>query len=642
MARRVRSLGAPPPGDAQLSQFLDVVKEHIEIGRGTRGDPLDRWITLRELQAGTGINIPGSSISGPLSPSAQPASLPEGITDYTQPPDPQNLAVTGGYATIFVEWEIPEPYKSSGRHAFAEVWAATRAEGGPLPVLADAVLVGSSRAEIYADAVGANGVIRHYWIRAVSDTGDPADPYRYSEWVGGTNGASAQAAVSPQVYLDALNGAEFDGITVKQNGFRISSPDGAQAAITPFTVITTPQTIDGVLFQPGVYMDAAYLMNLTAVTARFGTAWIDDAMIANLSAAKITTGDLSADRMSANIVSALTGKFATLSALTSLLGTVTIDAVGWLKTQGVTDSATGTGMFLGYEAGAYKFRVGDPLNGVISWDGSKAVMGLPGGARAEVSGGTLTLYGADGVTVLMSSGAGIPWGQVTGAGKPADNATVGATFGVDIGGQITSSNIGTYIANAAIQTAQIANLAVGTAQIASAAITNAKIGTAAVQTAHIGDLQVSTLKIQDNAVTVPSSSYVAGASNLTPTEGSEGENFNTVASTSVTVPSGTPVHVSAGVRIKATYLSVNTPRPTYIHAQLLNPSGTVIADGYFGYTYNTAGSSVTEYAHVTLVGASTVSGAYSLRVAVHWDLAGVSASQTQAEYKTIAAIGAKK
>jgi hypothetical protein len=65
---------------------------------------------------------------------------------------------------------------------------------------------------------------------------------------------------------------------------------------------------------------------------------------------------------------------------------------------------------------------------------------------------------------------------------PANRATVGATFGTNVFGQITSATASTFIANAAIQTAQIANLAVGSAQI--------------------GDLEVGTLKIAGSAVTV--------------------------------------------------------------------------------------------------------------------------------------------
>ncbi len=63
------------------------------------------------------------------------------------------------------------------------------------------------------------------------------------------------------------------------------------------------------------------------------------------------------------------------------------------------------------------------------------------------------------------------WTGVSGTGKPADNATVGATIGTNLSGQINSSNISTYIANAAITTAQIGNLAVDTLQIAGNAVT---------------------------------------------------------------------------------------------------------------------------------------------------------------------------
>jgi hypothetical protein len=50
------------------------------------------------------------------------------------------------------------------------------------------------------------------------------------------------------------------------------------------------------------------------------------------------------------------------------------------------------------------------------------------------------------------------WAGVTGTGKPADNATVGATFGSNISGQITSVNASTFIAAVAINNAQIGTL----------------------------------------------------------------------------------------------------------------------------------------------------------------------------------------
>lgn len=53
------------------------------------------------------------------------------------------------------------------------------------------------------------------------------------------------------------------------------------------------------------------------------------------------------------------------------------------------------------------------------------------------------------------------WNNVSGAGKPADNATVGATIGTNLGGKFTSANIATFMDNAVIGTAQIADLSVG-------------------------------------------------------------------------------------------------------------------------------------------------------------------------------------
>lgn len=65
------------------------------------------------------------------------------------------------------------------------------------------------------------------------------------------------------------------------------------------------------------------------------------------------------------------------------------------------------------------------------------------------------------------------WANVAGSGKPADNATVGATIGVDLNGQITAGNASTYIANAAIGTAQISEL--NASKIVAGTITTDKI-----------------------------------------------------------------------------------------------------------------------------------------------------------------------
>jgi len=120
--------------------------------------------------------------------------------------------------------------------------------------------------------------------------------------------------------------------------------------------------------------------------------------------------------------------------------------------------------------------------------------------------------------------------------------------------QITSANVSTYIASAAIGTAQIqnaaitnaliGNAAIGTAniadanitgakiasatitnaniaaatitaaEIAAATITNAKIASGTILEANIADANISTLKIAGNAVTIPTSAYTAASASI--------------------------------------------------------------------------------------------------------------------------------
>jgi beta-glucanase (GH16 family) len=123
---------------------------------------------------------------------------------------------------------------------------------------------------------------------------------------------------------------------------------------------------------------------------------------------------------------------------------------------------------------------------------------------------------------LFSSGASLSniafgplgsvnWANIGGFGKPEDFATLGATFGTNIFGQMNAANISTYIAgaaigtaliqNAAITNAQIANGAILNAHIADAQITNAKIVHGNILTVHIGDAQITNAKIADAQIT---------------------------------------------------------------------------------------------------------------------------------------------
>lgn len=114
--------------------------------------------------------------------------------------------------------------------------------------------------------------------------------------------------------------------------------------------------------------------------------------------------------------------------------------------------------------------------------------------------------------------------------------------------QITSSNISTFIANAAIQNAQIGNAAIGTANIADAAISSAKIADASILSAKIGTAAVDTLKIAGNAVTIPVSATSGTDQTITGTG-----TFAQVISANITVGDSVPILINVGFRTNCQY-----------------------------------------------------------------------------------------
>lgn len=79
----------------------------------------------------------------------------------------------------------------------------------------------------------------------------------------------------------AAEGPRID-FGVRADQFWVTSPSGSGTPDSkPFVVRTTPTTENGVSIPAGVYMDSAYIVNVTAAIARMGSAWIDSAKIAD-------------------------------------------------------------------------------------------------------------------------------------------------------------------------------------------------------------------------------------------------------------------------------------------------------------------------------------------------------------------------
>jgi hypothetical protein len=261
-----------------------------------------------------------------------------------------------------------------------------------------------------------------------------------------------------------------------------------------------------------------------------------------ISTAKLAAGAVTADTIASNAITAV--KIATNAIESDKIAANAITA-GKLAADSVTAGVISAGAITSDKLASNSIIAGKIAAGVVT--------------ATEIDSRNLTIKDAAG-NIILGSGTNLDWSRIS--SQPSgiynsnvtinSNGTLSNAGGgqVSLGGlgagsfatlsQINSSNISTYIASAAIGTAQIGNAAItnaliaeaaiGTAQIGNAAITNAKIADAQITTAKIadaqittakisdaqittakiGDLQVSTLKIGDNAVTIPSAAYTEG------------------------------------------------------------------------------------------------------------------------------------
>lgn len=160
-----------------LRQFLERVREAI----GGRGE--DEVVTVRKLVAAGIAEYTGGS----LTPT-------EGATSYGTPPAPTGLGTSGALANIILTWDAPI-YRG---HSYTEVWAAQEPEGGGVPDLGEAVLVGMSPGSIFSHSIG-GGATRWYWVKFVNVEGQ-AGPFNGVE---GTEGTTGQ---DPAYLLEVLAG----------------------------------------------------------------------------------------------------------------------------------------------------------------------------------------------------------------------------------------------------------------------------------------------------------------------------------------------------------------------------------------------------------------------------------------------------
>jgi hypothetical protein len=173
--------------------------------------------------------------------------------------------------------------------------------------------------------------------------------------------------------------------------------------------ITSTQITDGAISTPKLAAGAVDANKIAAGSITSGKLAADSVI-----AGKIAAGAVNASALAAGSVTADKMFVDNLAAITANLGTAT---GGVFKSGSATTFSSGVGFFLGKDVDdIYKFRVGNPATGYISWDGSTwSVVNLPTGdgfivkdpVRVATVGSNVTLSGGapstlDDITLVAS------------------------------------------------------------------------------------------------------------------------------------------------------------------------------------------------------------------------------------------------
>lgn len=284
VATRVPSIPAVTPSNMQ--EVARSIKGLLDVREGRIGDPLDAHVTYRALIAAGLARASLSLGGGGTSVVEPPSGVDDGdydpVVDLTPPPAPENLLVTAGLTVLQVKfdlWTYPN-------HAYAEVWrSATNVQG-------NAVMIGTTLSQFYADAIGATGVAYYYWVRFISQA-NVAGPFNAVDGTLAQTGKIGNVDLGPLI-IEAGNLASGAVTATKIADGAIGStkfangiePVSVVAALPSPTGYAGPKTVllttDGKLYR---YVGGVWT---AAVPAADVAGQLTDSQIASIGAAKLT------------------------------------------------------------------------------------------------------------------------------------------------------------------------------------------------------------------------------------------------------------------------------------------------------------------------------------------------------------------
>jgi hypothetical protein len=439
-----------------VTPVLEALKEWVEVRTGTRGDPLGRAVTLRDLSAIGNLSA-AQTLSVLNNAGIQVSALPPGsipgfvdsTTESDTPPAPTNLVAAGTLNKVILDWQSPVEFYS--KLAFYEVWRSTTNS------ISTATRIGDTKARVYTDGGAIIGASYFYWVRAASTVagvfsaynafaGTPAAPGRV-----GNSDLSDLVITADKLASGAVNALDkfAAGLEPVYNVSILPNPSG----------YTGPKTVylstDGKLYR---YVSGAWTSSVPAVdvAGQISSTQIADNSITTpkLVANAVVAANIAADAVTANKIQAGAVVAGKLAADSVVAANIAADAVT-----------------------ANKIQAGAVVAGKIA-------------ANAIVAGDGAIANAA--ITNALIATAAVDTAKI--ADASITNAKIAAlavgTANIQDGSILTAK-----IQDASITTAKIAALAVGAANIQDAAITNAKIAALAVGTANIQNAAINTAQV---------------------------------------------------------------------------------------------------------------------------------------------------
>lgn len=185
---------SPPPVSQNLPVGLrgpiDSTQERLEVLSGNRGDPLDSAITKRDLLDMGLAQVLGRRAQRLVAGGNYVATQPP--PNLAIPPRPENFAVLGGLANIFLTWNSARA--AYGNHGYTAIFRNT------VDNLGNAIEVAQTTGDaMYADLDVRYGTNYYYWIQFVSKT-DVRGPFNSPV------GTLGKVSEDPTELLERLSG----------------------------------------------------------------------------------------------------------------------------------------------------------------------------------------------------------------------------------------------------------------------------------------------------------------------------------------------------------------------------------------------------------------------------------------------------